>query len=113
MPALGRELPDRDAGPVPGRPWLLVIASLLLAALATWTGMQYKQSAEREQQLRTELKQLYLEAENLRSVATQWQERALLLKQQAAALTVERDGLAKRLASVEAELGAVRTRRSR
>ena len=111
IPVVERGLPDRDADPMPGRPWLLIAASLLLAVLATWTGVQYKRSLEREQQLRAELKQVYLEAETLRSVATQWQERAMLLKQHAAALTVERDGLAKRLGSVEAELATLRTRR--
>lgn len=113
MPMMEHELPDRDAGPVPGRPWLLIVASLLLAVLATWAGMQYKRAADREQRLRAELKQVYLEAENLRTVATQWQARAMLLRQQAAALTVERDGLAKRLGSAETELAALKTQRRR
>jgi hypothetical protein len=106
-----REDLDEDARP--RRPWLLIVASLLFAALAAWTGVQWKQGADRETKLRAELKQVYLEAENLRTVATQWQARAILLRQQAAALTVERDGLAKRLGSAEAELAALKTQRRR
>jgi len=108
-----REFADREATRIPGRPWVLVAASLLLAALAMWTGAQYKRSAGRELRLRDELRQVYLEAENLRSVATQWRERAMLLEQEASALTIERDGLAKRLGRAEAELTTLRVRRVR
>lgn len=112
VPVAGHEVPDRNADRLPGRPWLLITASLLLAALAAWAGVQYRSGAEREQRLRAELKQVYLEAERLRSVAIQWQERARLLEQQASALTVERDGLAQRLERVEAELASLKGRRS-
>jgi len=94
-----------------GRPWGLIAASLLLAVLALWTGVQYARSAAREQRLLAELKQVYLDAESLRSVATQWQERAMLFGQQTSALTAERDRLAKRLRELEAELAALKGRR--
>lgn len=94
-----------------GRRWGLIPASLLLAALAAWAGAQYVRSTERERRLRAELKQVYLDAESLRSVATQWQERAMLLEQQTTALAGERDGLAKRLRDLEAELATLKGRR--
>lgn len=97
----------RGGGP-PGRPWGLIVVSLLLAGLAAWAGIQSIRSAAQEQRLRAELKQVYLDAESLRSVATQWQERAMLLEQQAAALTTEREGLAKRIKELETELAALK-----
>lgn len=111
MPAAEHEAPSRHAERAPGRPWLLIIASLLLAALALWSGVQYRRSAERAQQLRAEIKQVYAEAEKLRSAAAQWRDRATALKEQNAALTVERDGLANRLEKLEAELAALKPRR--
>jgi uncharacterized protein HemX len=113
VPTAEHERPSRQGAHAPGRPWLLIIASLLLAGLALWTGVQYRRSAEREQRLRAEIKQVYLEAETLRSAVAQLRERATLLKQQADALTVERDGLASRLEKVEAELASLKARRGR
>lgn len=113
MPAVRRAFAGRAATRMPSRPWVLIVASLLLAALAMWTGVQYKRSAGRELRLREELKQVYQEAESLRTVASQWRERAILYEQQAAALTAERSGLARRLGSAEAELAALRARRPR
>lgn len=99
------------AGGPPGRPWGLIVVGLLLAGLAAWAGVQSIRSAAQEQRLRAELKQVYLDAESLRSVATQWQERSLLFEQQAAALTAERDALARRIKELEAELAALKGRR--
>lgn len=111
VPVADHEPSGRSAAPAPGRPWVLIIASLLLAALAAWMGVQYKRSLEREQRLRTELRQVYLEAGNLRSEIIRWRERAMFLQQQASALTVERDGLAEQLGALEAELAALKARR--
>ncbi len=108
---VGRDFSDREVDRVPSRPWFLIFASVLLAVLAAWTGIQYKRSAQREQRLRAELKQVYLEAENLRSVATQWRERAILIERQTSALTVERDRLTRRIRQLEAELAAPMGRR--
>jgi predicted nucleic acid-binding Zn-ribbon protein len=94
-----------------GRRWGLITTSLLLAVLVAWAGTQYARSTERERRLRAELKQVYLDAESLRSVATQWQERAMLLEQQTAALAAERDALTKRLRDLEAELAPLKGRR--
>lgn len=111
MPVAKHESSGRNAAPARGRPWRLIIASLVLAALAAWAGVQYTRSVEREQRLRAELRQVYLEAGNLRSEVNRWRERAMLLQQQASALTVERDGLAERLGALEAELAALKARR--
>src|SRR3972149_2844632 len=43
----------------PRRPWLLIIASLLLAVIAAWTGVQWKQARDQEGKLRGEEKQGY------------------------------------------------------
>ena len=111
VPVAEHEPPGRNAAPAPGRPWLLIIVSLVLAALAAWAGVQYTRSVEREQRLLAELRRVYLEAENLRSEVNRWRERAMLLQQQASALTVERDGLAEQLGALEAELAALKARR--
>lgn len=108
---VAREFSDRELDGAPARPWALIVASVLLAVLAAWTGIQYKRGADREVQLRAELKQVYLEAESLRSVATQWRERAIVMERQATGLRGERDGLAKRVKELEGELAALRGRR--
>ena len=92
----------------PPRPWLLIIASLLLAGLATWTGFQWKKGADQEGKLRTELKQVYLEAEQLRVQAVQSQQRVSLLERQVMALSAEREATTKRLEELEAELTKAR-----
>lgn len=96
----------------PRRPWLLIVASLLLAGLAGWTGVQWKQGADRESKLRAELKQVYLEAEQLRAQALQAQQRVSLLEKQVMALSAEREGTTKRLEELEAELSAAKARLS-
>lgn len=111
MPVAEHESSGRNAAPAQGQPWLLISVSLVLAALAAWAGVQYTRSVEREQRLRAELRQVYLEAESLRSEVNRWRERAMLLQQQVSALTVERDGLAERLGALEAELDALKARR--
>jgi uncharacterized protein HemX len=101
---------DMDEEVRPGRPWLLIIAALLLAGLAAWTGLQWKQGADREGKLRAELKQVYLEAEQLRGQAVQAQQRAALLEKQMLALSAEREATTKRLEELEAQLSAVKGR---
>ncbi|MBI4588061.1 MAG: hypothetical protein HY725_04440 [Candidatus Rokubacteria bacterium] len=96
----------------PSRPWLLIIASLLLAGLAAWTGVQWKQEVERETKLRAELKQVYLEAEQLRAQAAQAEQRVAFLEKQVMALSTERQATTKRLEELEAELSAAKARLS-
>ena len=106
----GRIREEMDAGVRPARPWLLIIASLLLAGLALWTGVQWKQGLDREGKLRAELKQVYLEAEQLRAQAAQSQQRVSLLEKQVMALSAEREATTKRIEELEAELAAAKAR---
>lgn len=92
----------------PRRPWVLIVASLLLAALTAWMGVQWKQGEDREAKLRAELKQVYLEAEQMRVMAQQAQQRVSLLEKQVMALTAERESTTRRLEDLEAELAKVR-----
>jgi uncharacterized protein HemX len=94
----------------PRRPWLLIVASLLLAAIAVWTGFQWKQGKDQEVKLRAEVKQVYLEAEQLRALASQSQQRVSLLEKQVMALSAEREATTKRLEELEAELSAAKAR---
>ena len=103
-----REAMDDDARP--RRPWLLIIASLLLAVIAAWTGVQWKQARDAEVKLRAEMKQVYLEAEQLRALAAQSQQRVSLLEKQVMALSAEREATTKRLEELEAELSAAKAR---
>ncbi|MEK6666434.1 MAG: hypothetical protein AAB016_05925 [candidate division NC10 bacterium] len=103
-----REAMDDDARP--RRPWLLIIASLLLAVIATWTGVQWKQARDHEGKLRAEMKQVYLEAEQLRALAAQSQQRVSLLEKQVMALSAEREATTKRLEELEAELSGSKAR---
>ena len=103
-----REAMGDDARP--RRPWLLIIASLLLAAIAAWTGVQWKQARDYEGKLRAEMKQVYLEAEQIRTLAAQSQQRVSLLEKQVMALSAEREATTKRLEELEAELSATKAR---
>ncbi len=99
---------ETDEYAPPRRPWLLIVASLLLAAIAVGTGYQWKQVRDQEVKLRSELKQVYLEAEQLRAQAAQSQQRASLLEKQVMALSAEREATTKRLEELEAELSKAR-----
>ncbi len=103
-----REEMDEDLRP--RRPWLLIVASILLAGLAAWTGVQWRQAREQDGKLRAELRQVYLEAEQLRALASQSQQRVSLLEKQVMALSAEREATTKRLEELEAELSAAKAR---
>ena len=96
----------------PPRPWLLIIASLLFAGLATWTGFQWKKGADQDAKLRVELKEVYLEAEQLRVQAAQAQQRVFLLEKQVMALSAEREATTRRIEELETELSAAKARLS-
>ncbi|MFQ5830782.1 MAG: hypothetical protein ACE5JD_16745 [Candidatus Methylomirabilia bacterium] len=104
-----REVADREFVPM-GRPWLLVVASLFLALLSVGTGVAWRRGVEREKQLRAELRQVYREAETLRSYVVQWQDRAEFLERQLSALSRERESLRKQLGSLEPAPRASRAR---
>lgn len=98
-----REPADQEYAPVAGRPWLLIVASLFLALLAAGTGVAWRRGVEREKQLRVELRQVYREAETLRSYVVQWQDRAEFLERQVSALAGDREALRRQLDALEAE----------
>jgi septal ring factor EnvC (AmiA/AmiB activator) len=95
----------------PRRPWVLIVLSPILAVLALWGAVQWRNGLVREDQLRAELKQVYLEAESLRLQAAQAQQKGVLLERQLAELTGEKEKLAKQLAELEARLKAPKDRR--
>jgi chaperonin cofactor prefoldin len=56
------------------------------------------------------MKQVYLEAEQLRALAAQSQQRVSLLEKQVMALSAEREATTERLEELEAELSAAKAR---
>src|SRR3989337_2605217 len=80
----------------PRRAWPLIRALLLVAVIAAWAGVQWKQARDQEVKLRAEMKQVYLEAEQLRAQAAQSQQRVSLLEKQVMALSAEREATTKR-----------------
>ncbi len=71
----------------PSRPWLLIIASLLLAVLSTVLWAKWVDTRARADRLQAELKQVYAEAEALRTQAAKAQQRVTQLEQQMRGLT--------------------------
>jgi septal ring factor EnvC (AmiA/AmiB activator) len=76
----------------PRRPWLLIVAALLLAVLSTVLWAKWAGSRGRAEQLQAELKQVYAEAEALRTQAARAQQRIAQLEQQMRALERARPG---------------------
>src|SRR5262245_32443043 len=66
----------------PRRPWLLIVASLLLAFLSTVLWAKWEQSRARAERLQAEIKQVYAEAEALRTQAARAQQRVIQLERQ-------------------------------
>ena len=89
---------EEEEVPAPRRPWLLLILSPILALLALWAGIQWRSGLEREDRLRAELKQVYVEAETLRLQGSQAQQKVAILERQVRALAGEIEGLEKQLA---------------
>ena len=71
----------------PRRPWLLIAASLLLAILSTVLWVKWRESRTRADQLQGELKQVYAEAETLRTQAARAQQRIVQLERELRALS--------------------------
>ena len=89
----------------PRRPWFLIAAALALAVLVAVLWGKWAESRTETQRLRTELKEVYAEAEMLRSKSTQAEQRVTLLEQQVATLRAEREDALSRLAAVQAPTG--------
>ena len=73
-----------------GRPWLLIVAALLLAALSTVLWLKWTDSRVRAERLQAELKQVYGEAERLRMQAARAQQRITQFEEQLRSLQAER-----------------------
>jgi hypothetical protein len=99
--------------PRPKLPWLLVVASVLLAVLLGYTLFSgYLPAKHRVESLERELKDLYLREAELQTRAAQIEQRQSLRDQQLLAVTAERDALARRLQEIERDLAVSRgTRR--
>jgi type VI protein secretion system component VasK len=83
------------------RPWALIGASLLLGILVIALWVKWAESRTEAARLRAELKEVYTEAESLRTQSAQAQRRVSLLEQQVRALTAERERLLNGLAGEE------------
>ena len=105
-------LEEEDEVPAPRRPWLLLILSPLLALLALWAGIQWRSGLEREDRLRAELKQVYVEAETLRLQGAQAQQKVSILQRQVAELAGELAGLEKQIAQRNAQQNPSKGRRA-
>ncbi len=71
----------------PRRPWFLIAAALLLAVLSALLWGKWRDSRTRADQLQGELKQVYAEAETLRTQAAQAQLRIAELERELRALS--------------------------
>lgn len=93
-------------------PWLLVIASVLLAVLLLYVLFAgYLPAKQRVARLEAELRDVYRREAELQTRLAQQEQRHALREQQLLALTAERDALVKRLEDLERELTAARRRR--
>ncbi len=78
-PALTRRM---MASSRPRRPWFLMTAALVLAILSAVLWVKWRDSRTRVDRLQAELKQVYAEAETLRTQATRAQERIAQLERE-------------------------------
>ena len=103
---------EQDETPAPRRPWLLLILSPLLALLTLWAGIQWRSGLEREDRLRAELKQVYVEAETLRLQGAQAQQKVTILERQVRELAGEITGLEKQISQRSAQQNGSKGRRA-
>ncbi|HYU14823.1 MAG TPA: hypothetical protein VEL05_02075 [Candidatus Acidoferrum sp.] len=71
------------------RPWLLIAAALLLAVLSAILWAKWRDSRTRAEQLQAELKQVYVEAESLRTQAARAEQRIAQLERDLRALSAQ------------------------
>lgn len=75
----------------PQRPWALIGAALLLVVLVAVLWAKWSESRGEVERLRSELKVVYSEAEALRTLAAQAQQRVTILEKQVQGIRTERD----------------------
>ena len=75
----------------PQRPWALIGAAPLLVVLAAVLWAKWSESRGEVERLRSELKVVYSEAEALRTLAAQAQQRVTILEKQVQGIRTERD----------------------
>jgi hypothetical protein len=93
-------------------PWTLVAASGVLAVLLAYTlFVGYLPTKQRVARLERELRDLYVREAEIQTRMAQSEQRYALREQQLAAVSAERDGLARRLEEVERDLAVARRRR--
>jgi len=88
--------PTARVSPRPRRPWFLVAAALSLALLSAWLWAKWTDSRTRADRLQAELRQVYAEAETLRTQAMRAQRRIDELERRLRTPSA-RDGSARRL----------------
>src|SRR5580765_4108364 len=66
----------------PRRPWMLIVAALLLAVLSAVLWAKWEESRVQAERLQAEIKQVYAEAEALRTQAARAQQRVTQLERQ-------------------------------
>ena len=95
-------------------PWLLVAASVLLAALLAYTLFgAYLPAKRRVASLEREVRDVYAREAELQTRLAQNEQRYGLREQQLIAVSAERDALARRLEELERELAVARGSRKR
>jgi len=75
-------VPARRRAHMARRPWLLIVASLLLAVLCAVLWAKWADSRIRAERLQAEVKTVYAEAEALRTQAARSQQRVLELERE-------------------------------
>lgn len=88
-----------------GRPWLLIAAALLLAVLSATLLTKWRESRTRADELQAELKQVYAEAESLRTRATQAEQRIAELERDVRTLSARQAGAKERRPAAKAKSG--------
>ena len=101
-------MPD---GPRATFPWVLVAASVLLAAILGYTLFgAYLPAKQRVARLERELKDLYAREAELQTKVAQTEQRAAVRDRELATATAERDAIARRLEDLERQLARTRKR---
>jgi septal ring factor EnvC (AmiA/AmiB activator) len=101
-----------DAAPRARLPWLLVAASILLAALLAYTLFgAYLPAKRRVAGLERELRDVYAREAELQTKVAKNEQGHALREQQLIAVSAERDALARRLEELERELATARGRK--